>query len=104
MGYSERPGIGLVRIRKINSPYHTSISKSITSSSVDTLITLAGKVALATKTCREKGGPTRARAHTHTRAHVHARNLPSPEALIPDIEEGAVNQLTKSPLSSLGLA
>ena len=37
-----------MRIRKINSPYHTNISKSITSSSVDTLIPLAGKVVLAT--------------------------------------------------------
>ena len=41
------PGIGLVRIRKINSPYHTNFSKSIPSSSVDTQIPLAGKVALA---------------------------------------------------------
>ena len=43
-----RPGIGLVSIRKINSPYHTNISKSIHSSSVDTQIPLAGKLALAT--------------------------------------------------------
>ena len=42
-------GIGLVRIWKINSPYHTNINKSITSSTVDTLIPLAGKVALATR-------------------------------------------------------
>ena len=44
-----RPVIGLVRIRQINSPYHTNFSKSIPSSSVDTQIPLAGKVALATK-------------------------------------------------------
>ena len=37
-----------MRIRQINSPYHTNISKSITSSSIDTLLPLAGKVALAT--------------------------------------------------------
>ena len=43
-----RHGIGLVRIRQINSPYHTNFSKSIPSSSVDTQIPLAGKVALAT--------------------------------------------------------
>ena len=43
-----RPGIGLVRIRQINLPYHTNFSKSIPSSSVDTQIPLAGKVALAT--------------------------------------------------------
>ena len=36
-------------------------------------------------TSREKGGPTRARAHRH------ARTLPNPEALGPDIEEGAGN-------------
>ena len=48
MGYSGRPGIGLVRIRKINSAYHTNIDKSIASSSVDTLIPLGGKLALAT--------------------------------------------------------
>ena len=45
---SGRPGIGLVRIRQINSPYHTNINKSITISSVYTIIPLAGKVALAT--------------------------------------------------------
>ena len=43
-----RPGIGLARIWQINSPYHTNFSKFITSSSVDTQIPLAGKVALAT--------------------------------------------------------
>ena len=43
-----RPGIGLVRIRKINLPYHTNISKSISSSSVDTQIPLAGKVEIST--------------------------------------------------------
>ena len=43
------PGIGLVRIWEINSPYHTNVSKSIPSSSVDTQIPLAGKVALATE-------------------------------------------------------
>ena len=42
------PGIGLVRIRQINSPYHTNFSKSIPSSSVDNKIPLAGKVALST--------------------------------------------------------
>ena len=41
-------------------------------------------MALATVTSREKGGP--ARAHTHK----HARTLPNPEALGPEIEEGAV--------------
>ena len=50
MGYSGRPGKGLVSIRKIKYPYHTNISKSISSSSVESLITLAGKVALVTKT------------------------------------------------------
>ena len=48
MGYNGRPGIGLVRIRQINSPYHTNFSKSTPSSSVDTQIPLAGKVAIAT--------------------------------------------------------
>ena len=43
-----RPVIGFVRIRQINSSYHTNVSKSIPSSSVDTQIPLAGKVALAT--------------------------------------------------------
>ena len=41
---------------------------------------------MATVTNREKGPPTRARAHRH------ARTLPNPEALGPQIEEGAVNQ------------
>ena len=100
MGYSGRPGIGLVSIWQKNSPYHTNINKYITSSSVDTLIPLAGKVALATQTCRGKGGYMCMRAH----AHAHARNLPSPEALIPDIEEGAVNQPTDPPLAFPGLA
>ena len=40
--------IELVRIRQINSPYHTNVSKSIPSSSVDTQIPLAGKVSLVT--------------------------------------------------------
>ena len=39
----------MVRIWQINSPYHTTIIKSIPSSTVDTQITLAGKVALATE-------------------------------------------------------
>ena len=43
-----RPGIGFMRIWQLNSPYHTKVNKSIPSSSVDTQITLAGKVALAT--------------------------------------------------------
>ena len=38
----------LVRIRQLNSPYHTKVNKYIPTSSVDTQITLAGKVALAT--------------------------------------------------------
>ena len=67
MGYSARPGIGLVRIRQINLPYHTNVSKSIPSSSVDTQIPLAGKVALATVTCRVKGETMRTHVHTHTR-------------------------------------
>ena len=54
MCYSWRPGIGLVKIQKINSPYHTNINKSITSVSIDRLEPLAGKVALATQTFREK--------------------------------------------------
>ena len=49
MGHNGRPGIGLVIIRKIKSPYHTNISKSIPSSGVDTQITLGGKVALSTR-------------------------------------------------------
>ena len=53
LGYSGWIGIGLVRIRKIYSPYHTNVSKSIPSSSVDTQIPLAGKVALATVTGRK---------------------------------------------------
>ena len=40
--------VRLVRIRKINSLYQTNIRKSITSSSVNTLIPLVSKVALAT--------------------------------------------------------
>ena len=35
----------MVRIWQINSLYHTNVNNYITSSSVDTLITLAGKVA-----------------------------------------------------------
>ena len=69
LGYSGRPGIGLVRIRQINSPYNTNISKSIPSSSVDNQIPISGKVALATVTSREKGGTTRTRAHTGTHTH-----------------------------------
>ena len=46
------------------------------------------------KPVRRKGGPTR------TRAHAQARNLPSPEALSPDIEKCAVNQ---HPLQALFL-
>ena len=42
------PSIGLVRVWKINSPYHTNVSKSIPSNSVDTQIPLAGNVVLAT--------------------------------------------------------
>ena len=34
----------------------------------------------------------------HARAHRHARTLPNPEALIPEIEEGAVN---RRPLQAL---
>ena len=68
MGYSGRPGIGLVRIMQIKLPYHTNIRKSTTSSSVETLIPLADKVDLSNKTFREKGGTTRVRVRTHTRA------------------------------------
>ena len=39
------------------------------------------------QTCRERGG-----TYAHARAHAHVRNLPSPEALIPEIEEGTVNR------------
>ena len=46
-----------------------------------------------TVTSREKGGTTR------TRVHRHARTLPNPEALGPEIEEGAVNQPTDPPLA-----
>ena len=88
-----RPDIGLVRIRQINSPYYTNFGKSIPSSSVDNQIPLAGKVALATVTSRVKGGTTR--AHTH----MHALTLPNPEALGPEIEEGAVNRPTNPPLA-----
>ena len=98
MGYNGRPRIGLVRIRKINSLYHTNINKSINISSVYTVITLECKVALATQTCREKGGTNR--MHTH----ANMRNLPSPEALSPEIEEGAVNQPTNPPPAFPGLA
>ena len=102
LGYSGRPGIGLVRIRQINSPYHTNFSKSIPSSSVDTQIPLAGKVALATVTSRKKGGTTRVRAHRHT------RTLPNSEALGPEIEEGVVNRPTNPllafPQTGIGLA
>ena len=38
--------------------------------------------------------------YTHARAHRHARTLPNPEALGPEIEEGAVNQF---PLQALFL-
>ena len=68
LGYSGRPGIGLVRIREINLPYQTNVSKSIPSSSADTQIPLAGKVALATVTSREKGGTMHTRARTGTHA------------------------------------
>ena len=91
-----------MRIRQINSPYHTNFCKSIPSSIVDTQIPLAGKVALATVTSREKVGTTR--AHTHR----HARTLPNPEALGPEIEEGTVNRPTEPPLTfsrpGIGLA
>ena len=93
MGYNGRPGIGLVRIWQIISPYHTNIDKSIASSSEYTLIHFEGKVALATQTCREKEG-------TYARAHAHMRNLPSLEALSPDIEEGTLN---RRPLQALFL-
>ena len=91
--YSGRTGIGFVRIWKINSPYHTNINKSIPSSSVDTILPLVGKVVLSTNTCRVIGVPT------CTRTHSHVRNLPIPEALVPDIEEGAVNQPDEPPLT-----
>ena len=39
---------------------------------------------LRTKTCREKGGTC-----AHANAQSYARNLPSPEAIGPEIEEGA---------------
>ena len=79
----------MVRIWQLNLPYHTKVNKSIPSSSVDTQIPLAGKLALATVTCRGKEGTTRTRACT----------LPNPEALGPEIEEGAVNQPTEPPLA-----
>ena len=85
LGYSGRPGIGLERIRQINLPYHTKLNKSIRSGSVDTQIPLAGKVALATDTCRKKGGTM------CTRAHGQAFILPNTEVLGPEIEEGAFN-------------
>ena len=47
-----------------------------------------------TATSREKGGTTRVRAHRH------ALTLPNPEALGPEIEEGAVN---RRPLKALFL-
>ena len=84
----------MVRIWEINSPYHNNLSKSISSSRVDTHIPLAGKVALSTVTCREKGGTTR------THACPHVRTLPNPAALGPEIEEGVVNQPTDPPLAS----
>ena len=83
----------MVSIREINSPYHTNVSKSIPSSSVDTQIPLAGKVALSTVTCTKKGETT------CTCAHSHARIFPNPAALGPEIEEGAVNQPTDPPLA-----
>ena len=46
-----------------------------------------------TVTSRGKGGPT------HVRAHRHACTLPNPEALGPEIEEGAVNRPTDPPLA-----
>ena len=82
-----------MRIRQINFPYHTNFSKSIRISSVDTQITLAGKVAPATVTSTVKGGTTR------TRAHRHACTLLNTEALGPEIEEGVVNQPTDPPLA-----
>ena len=74
MGYSERHGIGLISIHQISSPYHTNLSKSIPSSSVYTIIPLAGKVSTATKTCRVYGD---LRARTRTLARV------SPQVLRP---------------------
>ena len=68
LGQSGRPGIRLVRIRQINSPYHTNFSKSIPSIIVDTQIPLAGKVVLATVISRGKGGTTRERACLCARA------------------------------------
>ena len=67
LGYSGRPGIGLVKIRQINSTYHTNFSKSIPSTSVESQIPLAGKMVLDTVTSREKGVTTRA----CTQAHAH---------------------------------
>ena len=67
MGNNGRPGIGLVRIQKINSPYHTKVSKSIPSSSVDTRIPLEGKVALATsrwRVCKSEWNLTRTKSRT----------------------------------------
>ena len=82
-----------MRLWQLNLPYHTKVNKSISSSSIDTQIPLAGKVALATVTVRGKGGTTR------TRVHGHARTLPNPELLGPEIEEGAVNRSTDPPLA-----
>ena len=48
--------------------------------------TTEASFSVITQTCRGKWGPTR------TCAHAHARNLPSPEALSPETEEGAVNR------------
>ena len=81
-----------MRIRKLNSPHHTKVNKSIPSGSVDTQVPLAGKVAQATVTRRGKGGTTR------TCALGHARTLPSPVALVPEIKEGTVHQPTDLPL------
>ena len=68
-------GVGLVRIRQINSPYHTTIGKSITSIIVDTIIPLAVKVHLATQIFRVKGGPTCTRARMHMRATFQVLRL-----------------------------
>ena len=75
MGHNERPGIGLVSIRQINSPYHTNLSKSIPSSSVDNQIPLAGKVVLATVTCRGKGKTMCRCVRTHTHAPLQILRL-----------------------------
>ena len=71
LDYNGKPVIVLVRIWQVNSPYHTK-PKPLDSSIIDNLNTLAGKLALYTITCKERGPYP----PPPPRACMHMQNLP----------------------------